>query len=146
MYEIVRFLHKSLITEEPSIKDNMKLSMEYFDSEVLIKQQEIVSFKISPAPSWPKLLSNAPSNVSMFLQSEIFLSRPSRTKGTPYHTKNDTRVFHWKYWTLSSVPFKRLFMTNLFTIHIFILCFKFKFVKLKEKKHCKFCVHMHSKR
>ena len=50
MYEIVRFLHKSLITEEPSIKENMKLSMEYFDSEVLIKQQEIVSFKISPSP------------------------------------------------------------------------------------------------
>ena len=42
----------------------MKLSMEYFDSEALIKQQEIVSFKIPPPsslnPSRPKLPSNAP--------------------------------------------------------------------------------------
>ena len=33
MYEIVRLLHKSLITEEPSIKDKMKLYVEYFDSK-----------------------------------------------------------------------------------------------------------------
>ena len=50
MYEIVRFLHKSLIAEEPSIKDKMKLSMEYFYSEALIKQQEIkIAFK---CPNW----------------------------------------------------------------------------------------------
>ena len=28
---------KSLIAEDPSIKDKMKLSMDYFDSEALIK-------------------------------------------------------------------------------------------------------------
>ena len=33
--------------------------------------------------------------------------------------------------TLSSVPFKRLVMTNLFTINLFILCFKYWFIKLK---------------
>ena len=33
MWGIVGFLHKSLIAEEPSIKDKMKLSLEYFDSE-----------------------------------------------------------------------------------------------------------------
>ena len=38
MSEIVRFLHKSFIGEDPSIKDKTKLSMEYFDSGALIKQ------------------------------------------------------------------------------------------------------------
>ena len=51
MCGIVRFLHKSLTTKEPSVKDKMKLSMEYFDSEALIKQQEIGSFNIPPPPS-----------------------------------------------------------------------------------------------
>ena len=54
VYEIVNFLHKSLITEKPSIKDKMKLSMENFDSEALIKQQKIFSFKI-PLPPPPPL-------------------------------------------------------------------------------------------
>ena len=55
VYEIVNFLHKSLITEKPSIKDKMKLSMENFDSEALIKQQKIFSFKIPlpPLPHFP---------------------------------------------------------------------------------------------
>ena len=48
MYKIVRYLYKSFIAEEPSLKDKMKLSMECFDSEASIKQQEIVSFKILP--------------------------------------------------------------------------------------------------
>ena len=46
MCGIVRFLRKSLSTEELSVKYKIKLSMEYFDSEALIKQQEIGSFKI----------------------------------------------------------------------------------------------------
>ena len=37
MYGIFGFLHKSFIAEEPSIKDKMKLSLEYFDSEASIK-------------------------------------------------------------------------------------------------------------
>lgn len=48
MYKIFRFLHKSLIAEELSIKDKMKLFMDYFDSETLVKQLEIVSFKSPP--------------------------------------------------------------------------------------------------
>ena len=68
MNEIVRFLHKSLTTEEPSIKDKMKLSMEYFDSEALIKQQEIGSFNIPPPPSRPKLPSNAPPEYDFLLK------------------------------------------------------------------------------
>ena len=51
---------KSLIAEELLIKDKMKLSVEYSDSEALIKQQEIGSFKIPATPSRPKLPSNAP--------------------------------------------------------------------------------------
>ena len=68
MNEIVRFLHKSLTTEEPSIKDKMKPSMEYFDSGALIKQQEIGSFNIPPSPSWQKLPSNAPSEYDFLLK------------------------------------------------------------------------------
>lgn len=34
------------ITGEPSVKDETILSMAYFDSEAVIKQQDIVSFKI----------------------------------------------------------------------------------------------------
>ena len=72
VYEIVNFLHKSLITEKPSIKDKMKLSMENFDSEALIKQQKIFSFKIPlppPSPtSPPKLPSNAPSEYDFFTE------------------------------------------------------------------------------
>ena len=66
MWWIVRFLHKSLTTKEPSVKDKMKLSMEYFDSEALIKQQEIGSFNIPPPPSWPKLPSNAPLSMIFY--------------------------------------------------------------------------------
>ena len=33
MCRIVRFLRKSLTSEELSVKDKIKLSMEYFDSE-----------------------------------------------------------------------------------------------------------------
>ena len=116
MYEIVSFLHKSLVAEEPSIKDKMKLPMEYFDSEALIKQQEIVLFK-PPSPSLPKLPSNAPpeydfftkspvsfccyswvtSLVSMFLPGEFFPSKPTITEAhsLPYKKLNNTQVFHW---------------------------------------------------
>ena len=41
---------KSSIAEEPLMKDKIKLSMGYFDSESLIKEQEIGSFKIPPTP------------------------------------------------------------------------------------------------
>ena len=68
MNEIVRFLHKSLATEEPSIKDKMKLSMSYCDSEALIKQQEIGSFNIPPPPSRPQLPSNAPPEYDFSLK------------------------------------------------------------------------------
>ena len=71
MYEIVSFLHKSLIAEEPSIKDKMKLPMEYFDPEALIKQQEVVPFK-PPSPSLPKLPSNVPLNM-IFLLSHLLV-------------------------------------------------------------------------
>ena len=37
MYGIFGFLRTSIIAEEPSIKDKMKLSLEYFDSEASIK-------------------------------------------------------------------------------------------------------------
>ena len=69
MYRIVRFLYKSFITEEPSLKDKMKPSMECFDSEALIKQQEIVSFKIPPPPFLPKLPLNAQTEYD-FLQKD----------------------------------------------------------------------------
>ena len=39
----------------------MKVSMDYFDSEALIKQQEISSLKITPPPP---SLTNLPSNAS----------------------------------------------------------------------------------
>ena len=68
MCGIVRFLHKSLTTKEPSVKDKMKLSMKYFDSEALIRQQEIGSFNIPPPPSWPKLPSNAPPEYDFLLK------------------------------------------------------------------------------
>ena len=68
MNGVVRFLHKSLTTEEPPIKDKMKLSMKYFDSEALIKLQEIGSFKIPPPPSRPKLPSNAPPEYDFLLK------------------------------------------------------------------------------
>ena len=38
-------MRKSLITEEPSIKEEMKLSMEYFDSKAFVKQLKIDSLK-----------------------------------------------------------------------------------------------------
>ena len=58
---------KSLIAEDPLININMKLSMEYFDSEALIKQQQIGSFKIPP-PFPAKLPSNAPPEYDFSLK------------------------------------------------------------------------------
>lgn len=47
----------------------MKLFMDYFDSETLVKQQEIVSFKSPPPPaSKPKLPSNAPPEYDFSLK------------------------------------------------------------------------------
>ena len=67
MYEIVRFLHKSLITEQSSIKDKTKLSKEYFDSGFWNLNQTTGDWfvKNSPPPlppSRPKLPSDKDSD------------------------------------------------------------------------------------
>ena len=50
----------------------MKLSMEYFDSESLIKQQKISSFKIPlPPSSQPNLPSNAPPEYDFSLKDAL---------------------------------------------------------------------------
>ena len=77
MYEIVRFLHRSLIAEEPSIKDKIKLSLKYFDSEALTKQQEIGSFKIPLPLSRPKLPSNASTEYDFLLKDALCAQRLS---------------------------------------------------------------------
>ena len=68
-------MYKSFIAEEPSIKDKMKLSLEYFDSEASITQQDIASFKIPPPPSRPKLPSNATPEYDFSLKDALYDQR-----------------------------------------------------------------------
>lgn len=66
MYKIVRYLYKSFIAQEPSLKDKMKLSMGCFDSEASIKQQDIVSFKIPPPLSHQNCLLMPQLNMTFY--------------------------------------------------------------------------------
>lgn len=56
-YKIFRFLHKSLIAEEL-----------YFDSETLVKQQEIVSFKSPPLRFQAKTAFKCPAWIWFFTE------------------------------------------------------------------------------
>ena len=49
----------------------MELSMEYFDSEALTKEQEIGHLKAPPPTSRPKLPSNAPPEYDISLEAAL---------------------------------------------------------------------------